>query len=113
LNAKADGERIIFFVHDTGVGIDAAHRIRIFDRFYRATPAGGAAPAGSGLGLALGKWIAERHGTELSVESEPGRGSIFSFSLKRTDATVSAINASSAQRTKSEARLVRPSSCTL
>jgi signal transduction histidine kinase len=113
LNANADGQRIILSVHDTGVGIDPAHIVRIFDRFYRATPAGWAVPAGSGLGLSLGKWIAERHGTELSVESEPGRGSIFSFSLERTDATVPAINVSSAPRTESEARLVRPSSCTL
>jgi signal transduction histidine kinase len=103
LTASTDGERITLSVHDTGSGIDPAHRTKIFDRFYRATPAGGAVPAGSGLGLSLGKWVAERHGTELSVESEPGRGSVFSFSLKRTDATISAINASSASSAKSGA----------
>ena len=40
--------------------------------------------AGSGLGLALGKWIAERHGTELRVESDHGSGTRFSFDLERT-----------------------------
>jgi heavy metal sensor kinase len=103
LTANTDRERITLSVHDTGTGIDPAHMTKIFDRFYRATPPGGAVPAGSGLGLSLGKWIAERHGTELSVESEPGRGSIFSFSLKRTDATISVVNASSAPSIKSEA----------
>jgi signal transduction histidine kinase len=41
-----------------------------------------AASRGSGLGLALAKWIAERHGTQLTVESRPGQGSCFFFSLE-------------------------------
>jgi signal transduction histidine kinase len=54
--------------------------LRIFDRFYRAAQTSNAAPRGSGLGLALAKWIAERHGTQLTVESRPGQGSCFSVS---------------------------------
>ena len=84
LSAAADGDRIAFTVRDTGIGIAPEHRLRIFDRFYRAPHASEAFPAGSGLGLALAKWIAERHGTELSVESDSGSGSCFSFSLRRT-----------------------------
>jgi heavy metal sensor kinase len=83
LSAADDGERIALSVRDTGIGIAPEHSLRIFDRFYRATPAKGNVPVGSGLGLALAKWIAERHGTVLKVESEPGSGSCFSFSLKR------------------------------
>jgi heavy metal sensor kinase len=84
LSAAVEGERIVLSVRDTGIGISPEHRPRIFDRFYRIPPDGHGAPAGSGLGLALAKWIAERHGTELSVESDTGRGSCFSLSLQRT-----------------------------
>ena len=54
-----------------------------FDRFYRAAPVGSSQTGGSGLGLSLAKWIADLHDTELIVESEPGRGSSFSFWLKK------------------------------
>jgi heavy metal sensor kinase len=86
--AEAQGERIALFVADTGIGIDPEHISRIFDRFYRAVPDHGLIRPGSGLGLSLAKWIAERHGTELSVESAVGRGSRFSFSLELTDALI-------------------------
>ncbi len=101
LSAVADGERVAISVRDTGIGIAAECQTRIFDRFYRVAPAGDTVPSGSGLGLALGKWIAERHGSELCVESEPGGGSCFSFSLERTDATVSAVEAFSLTRAES------------
>jgi heavy metal sensor kinase len=82
LRAAVQAERVLLSVRDTGNGIASEHRQRIFERFYRGAPASENVPAGSGLGLALAKWIAERHGTELLVESEPGKGSCFSFSLK-------------------------------
>jgi heavy metal sensor kinase len=90
LSAAVDGERIILSVRDTGIGIAPEHRPRIFDRFYRVMPADGAAASGSGLGLALAKWIAECHGTELCVESAPESGSCFSFSLRRCTPTPAA-----------------------
>lgn len=80
LRAEIARERMVFSVLDTGIGIAPEDSYRIFDRFYRASRAGG--PAGSGLGLALAKWIAERHNTMLTVTSEPGRGSCFSLSLQ-------------------------------
>ncbi|MGA3344666.1 MAG: ATP-binding protein [Terracidiphilus sp.] len=92
LCAEAAKDRIVLSVHDTGIGIAPEHRVRIFDRFYRIAPTSETVPAGSGLGLALGKWIAERHGTELCVESTPGRGSCFSFSLERAEASVPAVS---------------------
>jgi signal transduction histidine kinase len=91
VSADVDGERIVLSVQDTGIGIAHAHKLRIFDRFYRIAPPHESVSTGSGLGLALGKWIAERHGTELCVESEPGRGSCFFFSLKRINTADSAI----------------------
>lgn len=76
---------VAFSVQDSGLGIAPEHKQHVFDRFYRAVPSGGTPAKGSGLGLALAKWIAERHGAELKVESEPGIGSNFSFSLRRAD----------------------------
>jgi signal transduction histidine kinase len=83
LSAAVAGDRIVISVRDTGVGIAAEDIPRIFDRFYRAAQPNDPSPRGSGLGLALAKWIAERHRTELSVESQPGQGSCFSFSLEK------------------------------
>jgi heavy metal sensor kinase len=77
--------RVVFSAKDSGLGIAPEHKQHIFDRFYRVVPVGGSPAKGSGLGLALAKWIAERHGTELKVESEPGIGSNFSFCLQRAD----------------------------
>lgn len=113
LSAVVDGERIVLSVRDTGVGIAPEHRLRIFDRFYRVPSAGQGVPAGSGLGLALAKWIAERHRTEVSVRSEPGRGSSFSFSLEKTNAIVPAVIAFGVTCAESEAEADLRSSCTL
>jgi signal transduction histidine kinase len=83
LTAVPEGERVIVSVEDTGIGIASDQQARIFDRFYRVALADQPGPAGSGLGLALAKWIAERHGAEMKVESDSGRGSCFSISLPR------------------------------
>jgi heavy metal sensor kinase len=82
LSTVIEHERIAFCVEDTGIGIGPEHMARIFDRFYRALTESDSAPAGSGLGLSLAKWIAERHGTQLIVQSTVGKGSRFSFSLE-------------------------------
>ncbi len=89
LRAATAGSRIILSVQDTGIGIAAEHQSRIFDRFYRVTLVGETTQPGSGLGLALAKWIAERHGTELCVASEQGHGSSFSFSLEKASTILS------------------------
>jgi two-component system, OmpR family, sensor kinase len=57
-------------VRDEGPGIPSAEQARVFDRFYRGE---GGAPGGAGLGLAIARWIAEKHGGELRIEnSAPG-----------------------------------------
>ncbi|MDR3737960.1 MAG: ATP-binding protein [Terracidiphilus sp.] len=73
------------FVEDSGCGIAQEHLPYIFDRFYRVNQDSTSPEAGSGLGLALAKWIADRHGTELLVSSSPGKGSRFSFTLHELD----------------------------
>ncbi len=85
LGAEVVGASILLSVRDSGIGIGPEHKRHIFDRFYRATPSDFPVSSGSGLGLSLAQWIAERHGTEVSVESAPGCGSCFSFSLEMAD----------------------------
>jgi signal transduction histidine kinase len=81
LTAASDGSRVQFAVRDNGIGILDKDLPLIFDRFFRGEQSADTGLRGSGLGLALGKWIAERHGTQLLVESNSGQGSCFSFSL--------------------------------
>jgi heavy metal sensor kinase len=83
LKGEINDARIRLSVRDSGIGIAEEDLPRIFERFYRGEQNALSESRGSGLGLALGKWIAERHGTQLLVESEPGYGSDFSFSLPR------------------------------
>jgi heavy metal sensor kinase len=76
-----EGSGVFFGVQDTGIGIAAEHQPRIFDRFYRVDRTRGGPYRGSGLGLTLAKWIAEKHGTSISLESTVGAGSRFGFML--------------------------------
>jgi heavy metal sensor kinase len=78
--SREDGQ-VGFTVQDTGIGIAPEQQSRVFDRFYRVDRARGGASRGSGLGLALARWIAEKHGTSLSLRSAPGKGSSFGFAL--------------------------------
>jgi heavy metal sensor kinase len=108
LRAIAAGNHVVLSVQDNGIGIAAEHISRIFDRFYRVASAGNTVRTGSGLGLALGWWIADRHGAKLRVESEPGRGSCFSFSLERIDPVVQAVDAVRVLHTASDAEFNLP-----
>jgi two-component sensor histidine kinase len=74
--------RATLAVRDTGVGIDAEAMPHVFERFYRADPARSREDAaGAGLGLALAKWIVDRHGGTIDVTSRPGTGSTFTVHL--------------------------------
>lgn len=76
-----DGDRVELAVADTGVGIDAADRERLFSRFFRARHAEEQSIQGVGLGLSITKSIVESHGGRIEVESELGRGSVFRVRL--------------------------------
>jgi two-component system phosphate regulon sensor histidine kinase PhoR len=68
---------------DSGEGIPIEHQHRIFERFYRVDKSRSREKGGTGLGLAIVKHILDGHNTKAEVQSEPGKGSIFSFKLPR------------------------------
>ncbi|MCM2466854.1 AAA family ATPase [Methanoculleus oceani] len=79
ISASRDGDAWVFSVTDNGIGIDPAHIDRIFRLFQRLHAKG--EYDGTGIGLTICKRIVERHGGEITVRSEPGAGSTFSFSI--------------------------------
>jgi signal transduction histidine kinase len=68
-------------VTDTGGGIPAKDLSNIFERFYRVDKSRARATGGSGLGLTIAKRLVETHGGKIKVQSEPGKGSRFSFTV--------------------------------
>jgi two-component system, OmpR family, sensor kinase len=75
---------IVLTVRDTGVGIPPDALPRVFERFYRADPARGRDPGGTGLGLPIARWIAEQHGGEIALCSQPGAGTVATVRLPGT-----------------------------
>ena len=72
-------------VRDTGPGIPAAHRDRIFDRFYRVDPGRSREEGGVGLGLAIARWAVEANGGQIELASEGTDGSLFRVILPAPD----------------------------
>ena len=80
VEAQSEGGRVIVSVADRGPGIAEAEQTRIFEKFYRADASRHQVP-GAGLGLVIAREIVHMHGGEIWVESKPGEGSIFRFSV--------------------------------
>jgi CheY-like chemotaxis protein len=82
-SATPDGrQRISFVVRDTGPGISQEHQQRIFESFSQVDASISRKYGGTGLGLAISKSLAEQMGGHLRLESQPGHGSAFSFSIR-------------------------------
>ena len=83
LAARNEDHEIVISVRDTGIGIAAADRERVFDKFYRVSERDAkVARGGHGLGLYLAAQIVELHHGRIVLDSEPGIGSTFSIHLK-------------------------------
>jgi len=83
VGGRVDAKGVTVYVADQGIGIPPEEQGRIFDRFHRVESGLHRRTEGTGLGLYLVKAIIEAHGGRVWVESAPGRGSIFMFTLPR------------------------------
>ncbi len=81
ISIEAAGGFLQVNVADTGIGISPADIPRIFERFYRVDKARSREAGGTGLGLSIVKHIVQAHGGRVWVESAPGSGSVFSFTI--------------------------------
>ena len=83
VSARVENDVVWYTVSDTGSGIAPEFLTRIFEQFFRVPDQG--TSTGVGLGLAIAKEIVLAHGGEIHAESQLGKGSMFSFSLKNTE----------------------------
>lgn len=81
IGTEMSGDETVFFVRDNGIGIDPKFHDKIFDLFSKLDPHA----EGTGIGLTLVKRIIEVHGGKIWVESEPGKGATFYFTLPLND----------------------------
>ncbi len=81
IGAQQNGESLVVQVSDTGIGIPAEEREKIFQPYYQIHRDGEGKQTGSGLGLAIAKSLVELHGGKIWLESVVGEGSTFTFSL--------------------------------
>ncbi len=80
VSLSKNGDKLKLSVKDDGIGISDEHKDKIWERFYQVDPSRSDNTNGScGLGLSMVKWIAQCHGGNVGVESEPGAGSVFTF----------------------------------
>ena len=78
-------DKILVEVEDNGIGISKSDAPRVFERFYRTDKGRSREQGGTGLGLAIVKHVVEGHGEHVSVRSELGVGSTFTFTLKKVE----------------------------
>jgi len=81
VGGSVEGEWVTVYVRDQGVGMSEAEQEHLFERFYRVDGALSRKTQGTGLGLFLARSIVEAHGGTMRVESQPGSGSTFTFTL--------------------------------
>ena len=81
VGARRIGDNIVIAVHDTGIGIAPEDQEAVFEEFRQVGRNYTSKQEGTGLGLALTRRFVELHGGRIRVESTPGKGSTFTFTL--------------------------------
>ncbi|TMV47304.1 response regulator [Paenibacillus mesophilus] len=114
VSAEARGNLLLVTVADTGEGIATEELETVFDPFVQAAAVRQAGYAGTGLGLTVSKQLIELHGGNIELQSEPGAGTAFHFSLPFWEAAESSdstaeVAASSGHRPVPESRIAGPS----
>jgi signal transduction histidine kinase len=85
IHSVLEPSKVSVSVQDFGIGVKREHHKRIFEQFYQATGSSKKAFPGLGMGLFISHEIIKRHNGRLALESEPGKGSVFTFSLPLAD----------------------------
>ncbi|MDN5359708.1 MAG: two-component system, OmpR family, sensor kinase [Thermotogaceae bacterium] len=83
VSLETEGDEVTIAVKDNGLGIEESELDKIFNKFYRIDSSLTYEVEGTGLGLAICREIIHEHGKEITVESSPGEGSVFSFKLDK------------------------------
>lgn len=86
ISARVNGDDLEVIVNDTGIGIAKENQEKLFTKFFRVDNSSTRDVSGSGLGLFITKLLVEAQGGRITLESEPGKGSTFSFLLPLTQA---------------------------
>ena len=82
ISSKREGDLLRVELSDTGIGIPKGEQERVFDRFYRTERVKTEEDIpGTGLGLSIAKWVADEHGIKISLESEPGKGTLICLDM--------------------------------
>lgn len=85
ISVKENENNIVLKVKDTGIGIPQEHQERVFERFYRVDKSHSKEIGGTGLGLSIVKHGVMYHGGEISMESEPGKGTEITVTFKKNN----------------------------
>jgi two-component system NtrC family sensor kinase len=89
VRTEAQAETVTVWIEDNGCGIEAELLDRIFDPFFTTKPVG----EGTGLGLGIAHEIVRKHGGEITIDSRPGRGTVFGVRLPvRADTLAGELN---------------------